>query len=83
MGALAWSCLVSRAKRLDIRHRAARGRGTRHSDDARADILALPKARQDDPAVQATIKTLLMAASGQGPVFTAHAGVDRKESDDG
>jgi len=43
--------------------------------DAREYLLKLPKNRQNDPTVQATVEALLMAAEGRGRIYTAQAGV--------
>lgn len=43
--------------------------------DARAYVLALPKARQMAPEVQAGVEALLMVAEGKGPMLLAQSGV--------
>lgn len=53
----------------------AKGKPIVTLSDARAYILKLPKARQDEPIVQAGTRAVLMAANGTGPMLSAQSGV--------
>lgn len=66
---------MSWSKRLERPVVTPEGKKIVTLSDARAYALALPKARQMDPHVQAGVEALLMAAEGKGPMLLAQSGV--------
>jgi hypothetical protein len=68
---------VSWSKRFEVPIVLRSGEKLETLADARAHLLSLPKSKRQNPAVEAAIEALMMAAEGGDAMMHANAGIAR------